>query len=151
VQEKKARADKQPEVIAAKLSIDIATDKAQSARREAEGIRDATKTKADGESYQKEMVGKAVAKAYNAQAEVIGRGNLAAIQLMEKVSEGQIRITPDFLVTGEGTTGNLFNTWLAQMVSIQASKTKGEEKNKAPEKPENSPASEDNTSMSSSN
>ncbi len=149
VQEKKARADKQPEVIAAKLSIDIATDKAQSARREAEGIRDATKTKADGESYQKEMVGKAVAKAYNAQAEVIGRGNLAAIQLMEKVSEGQIRITPDFLVTGEGTTGNLFNAWLAQMVSIQAPKMKGEEKYKSPEKPENSPESEDNTSMSS--
>jgi regulator of protease activity HflC (stomatin/prohibitin superfamily) len=149
VQEKKARADKQPEVIAAKLSIDIATDKAQSARREAEGIRDATKTKADGESYQKEMVGKAIAKAYNAQAEVIGRGNLAAIQLMEKVSEGQIRITPDFLVTGEGTTGNLFNAWLAQMVSIQAPKMKGEEKYKSPEKPENSPESEDNTSMSS--
>jgi regulator of protease activity HflC (stomatin/prohibitin superfamily) len=148
VQEKKARADKQPEVIAAKLSIDIATDKAQSARREAEGIRDATKTKADGESYQKEMVGKAVAKAYNAQAEVIGRGNLAAIQLMEKVSEGQIRITPDFLVTGEGTTGNLFNAWLAQMVSIQAPKTKGEEKYKSPEKPQNSTESEDNTSMS---
>jgi hypothetical protein len=54
-------------------------------------------------------------------------------------------------VTGEGTTGNLFNTWLAQMVSIQASKTKSEEKSKTPEKPENSPASEDNTSMSSSN
>jgi len=95
------------------------------------------------------MVGKAVAKAYNAQAEVIGRGNLAAIQLMEKVSEGQIRITPDFLVTGEGTTGNLFNAWLAQMVSIQAPKTKGEEKYKSPEKPQNSPESEDNTSISS--
>jgi hypothetical protein len=68
---------------------------------------------------------------------------------MEKVSEGQIRITPDFLVTGEGTTGNLFNAWLAQMVSIQAPKMKGEEKYKSPEKPENSPESEDNTSMSS--
>jgi hypothetical protein len=133
VQEKKARADKQPEVIAAKLSIDIATDKAQSMRKEAEGIRDSTKTKADGDSYEKEMVGKAIAKAYNAQAEVIGKGNLAAIQLMEKVSEGQIRITPDFLVTGEGTTGNLFNAWLAQMVSTQASKTEGHEKHKSHE------------------
>ena len=127
VQEKKARADKQPEVIAAKLSIDIATDNAHAVRREAEGIRDATKTKADGESYQKEMVGKAIAKAYNAQAEVIGKQNLAAIQLMEKVSEGQVRITPDFLVTGEGTSGNLFNAWLAQMVSNQSQKTKSED------------------------
>ncbi len=130
VQEKKARADKQPEVIAAKLSIDIATDNAHAVRREAEGIRDATKTKADGESYQKEMVGKAIAKAYNAQAEVIGKQNLAAIQLMEKVSEGQVRITPDFLVTGEGTSGNLFNAWLAQMVSNQSQKTKSEDGHK---------------------
>ena len=73
------------------------------------------------------MVGKAIAKAYNAQAEVIGKQNLAAIQLMEKVSEGQVRITPDFLVTGEGTSGNLFNAWLAQMVSNQSQKTKSED------------------------
>jgi hypothetical protein len=147
VQEKKARADKQPEVIAAKLSIDIATDKAQSLRKEAEGIRDSTKTRADGDSYQKEMVGKAVAKAYNAQAEVIGRGNLAAIQLMEKVSDGNIRITPDFLVTGEGSTGNLFNAWLAQMVSAEVGKTKGDEKHKTHEHPSHT---EDTASTSSS-
>jgi hypothetical protein len=54
-------------------------------------------------------------------------------------------------VTGEGTTGNLFNAWLAQMVSIQSSKTKGDEKSKGLEKPESSPASEDDSSMASSN
>ena len=52
VAEKTARADKQVDVITAKLSIDIATDKAEAFRREAEGIRDATKTKADGLSYE---------------------------------------------------------------------------------------------------
>lgn len=125
VQEKKARADKQPEVIAAKLSIDIATDKAQALRREAEGIRDSTKTRADGDAYQKEMVGVGIAKAYTAQSEVIGAQNLAVIQMLERVSEGKIKITPDFLVSGaDGTNANLFSAWIMQMMSQGQKKQK---------------------------
>lgn len=123
VQEKKARADKQPEVIAAKLSIDIEKDKADAARRQAEGIRDSTKYKADGDAYQKEMVGVGIAKAYSAQADVIGAQNLAIIQLLERVSEGKIKITPDFLVSGaDGTNANLFSAWIMQMMSKEQNK-----------------------------
>lgn len=123
VQEKKARADKQPEVIAAKLSIDIETDKATAVRRTAEGIRDSTKYRADGDAYQKEMVGVGIAKAYSAQADVIGAQNLAIIQLLERVSEGKIKITPDFLVSGaDGTNANLFSAWIMQMMSKEQKK-----------------------------
>jgi hypothetical protein len=129
VQEKKARADKQPQVIDAKLSIDIATDNAQALRKQAEGIRDSTMTKATGDAFQNREVGKGIADAYNAQADAIGRANLAVIQVLKEVSAGNIKITPDMLITGDAGTGNLFSAWLATMLSNQGTaKTPIEEK-----------------------
>ncbi len=118
VAEKTARADKQTDVIAAKLSIDIATDNAQALRREAEGIRDSTKTKADGSAYEQEQVGKAIASAYHAQTDVLGAERVAALKLIEEVANGKIVITPNVLVTGSGDQGaSLFNAILAKWIS----------------------------------
>jgi regulator of protease activity HflC (stomatin/prohibitin superfamily) len=118
VAEKTARADKQPDVIAAKLSIDIATDRAQALRNEAEGIRDATKTKADGSAYEQEQVGKAIAAAYHAQTDVLGAERVAALKLIEEVAKGNIVITPNILVNGSGDQGgNLFNALMAKWIS----------------------------------
>jgi regulator of protease activity HflC (stomatin/prohibitin superfamily) len=115
VAEKTARADKQTDVIAAKLSIDIATDRAQAFRKEAEGIRDATKTKADGNAYEQEQVGKAIAAAYHAQTDVLGAERIAALKLVEEVARGNIVITPNILVNGSGDQGgNLFNALMAK-------------------------------------
>ena len=121
VKEKEARAEKQIEVIAAKLSIDIETDKANAIRRTAEGIRDSTKTKADGEAYQNKAVGEAIAAAYKAQVDSIGQQNLAAIQLLKEIRDGNIKITPDTFVSGGsgGTSEALFITWLTNMVTNQ--------------------------------
>jgi regulator of protease activity HflC (stomatin/prohibitin superfamily) len=132
VQEKKARADKQPEVIAAKLSIDIATDNAQARRKQAEGVRDATKTEADGEAYKNVQVGKGIAQAYDAQAEAIGRQNLALIQIMKEIASGNIKITPDMLVTGDGGAGNLFNAFMATILANQGTTPAIATKLKAP-------------------
>jgi uncharacterized membrane protein YqiK len=118
VAEKTARADKQTDVIAAKLSIDIATDNAQALRREAEGIRDSTKTKADGSAYEQEQVGKAIASAYHAQTDVLGAERVAALKLIEEVANGKIVITPNVLVTGSGDQGaSLFNAILAKWIN----------------------------------
>jgi uncharacterized membrane protein YqiK len=123
VAEKTARADKQTDVIAAKLSIDIATDKAQALRKEAEGIRDATKTKADGSAYEQEQVGKAIAEAYHAQTDVLGAERIAALKLFEEVANGKIVITPNVLVTGSGDQGgNLFNALIAKWISDSGKK-----------------------------
>ncbi len=117
VQERKARADKQADVVAAKLSIDIATDKAQAVRKEAEGIRDATKTKADGVAYEQHEVGKGTAAAFKFQADVIGPERLALLRVLEQVAAGNVKITPDVLVGGQdGQSGNLFSAWLATML-----------------------------------
>jgi uncharacterized membrane protein YqiK len=119
VAEKTARADKQMDVITAKLSIDIATDKAEAFRKEAEGIRDATKTKADGLSYEAEKVGEGTAAAYKAQTDVLGAERVAAIKLIQEIAAGNVTITPNVLVSGEGGSGgNVVNailaTWLGQ-------------------------------------
>lgn len=130
VQEKTARAAKQKDVIDAKLSIDIETDKANAARMRAEGVRDSTKYEADGEAYKNRETGKGTADAYKAQAEVIGPDKLALIKVMEQVASGKIQIVPEFLIQGGGAeqSGNLFNVWMANMVKDQIEKKKEEKK-----------------------
>jgi uncharacterized membrane protein YqiK len=124
VAEKTARANQQENVISAKLSIEIAADKAEAARREAEGIRDATKTKADGTSYENERVGAGLAAAYKAQTEVLGQQNIAALKLFEEIANGKIVITPEVLVTGGGQeSGNILNALIATLLKTKKTGT----------------------------
>ena len=76
--------------------------------------------KADGERYNQAEIGRGLADAYKAQAEVVGPERLAVIKVMEQVASGEVKIVPDLLITGEnGKGGNLFNTWLATMLSSE--------------------------------
>ncbi len=130
VMEKSSRADKQKDVIDAKLSIDINNDRAEARVKEADGIRrsvilqaqgtkESTILVADGNSYKSKIEGDGVAAAYNAQKEAIGQQNVAIIKLIQEIAAGKIQIVPQILVGGgEGSaSGNLFNAWLAQMLS----------------------------------
>lgn len=129
VQEKTARAAKQKDVIDAKLSKDIEADRADAARRKAEGVRDATKYEADGKAYENIQTGEGLAKAYEAQAKVVGPNNLATLKIMEQVATGKIKIVPDFLIQGgSDQSGNLFQAWMANMVKDQVEKKKVEKK-----------------------
>ena len=116
VQEQMARADQQADVVAASLSIDIAANRAEAARREAEGVRDSTSTRAEGDAKAVRQIGVATAEAYSAQADVVGSDRLAILKVLEEVSTGQVKITPDVMVSsgGDGDSGGgLFNAWLA--------------------------------------
>ena len=136
VMEKSSRADKQKDVIDAKLSIDINNDRAEAKVREADGDRrsvvlraqgtkESTILVADGNSYQSRIEGEGVAAAYNAQKEAIGQQNVAIIKLIQEIAAGKIQIVPQILVGGGdgATSGNLFNAWLAQMMAQNATKT----------------------------
>jgi regulator of protease activity HflC (stomatin/prohibitin superfamily) len=129
VMEKSSRADKQKDVIDAKLSIDINNDLAEAKVKEADGNRrsmilqaqgtkESTILVADGNSYKSKTEGDGVAAAYNAQKEAIGQQNVAVIKLVQEIAAGKIQIVPQVLVGGgEGAaSGNLFNAWLSQMV-----------------------------------
>jgi hypothetical protein len=128
--EKASRADKQKDVIDAKLSIDINNDRAEAKVREADGNRrsmilqaqgtkESTILVADGNSYKSKIEGDGIAAAYIAQKEAIGQQNVAIIKLMQEIAAGKIQIVPQILVEGGegGATGNLFNAWLSQMIS----------------------------------
>jgi len=130
VMEKSSRADKQKDVIDAKLSIDINNDRAEAKVKEADGNRravilqaqgtkEATILVADANSYKSKIEGDGVAAAYNAQKEAIGQQNVAIIKLIQEIAAGKIQIVPQILVGGgEGSSsGNLFNAWMAQMLS----------------------------------
>lgn len=138
VMEKASRADKQRDVIDAKLSIDINNDRAEAMVKEADGKRrsmilqaqgtkESTILVADGNSYKSKIEGDGVAAAYNAQKEAIGQQNVAIIKLMQEIAAGNIQIVPQILVEGGegGATGNLFNAWLSQMISQNVPKIEG--------------------------
>lgn len=122
VAEKTARADQQSKVIEANLSIKINADRADAVRRQAEGDRDAAKILADGEAYKNEQVGKGLAAAYQYQADVLGSERIAAIKIMEKVSDGKVQIMPNVLVTGDERGGpNLLTAFFANALSDKPS------------------------------
>ncbi len=151
VMEKSSRADKQKDVIDAKLSIDINNDMAEARVKEADGNRrsvilqaqgtkestilmaqgtkESTILVADGNSYKSKIEGDGVAAAYNAQKEAIGQQNVAVIKLIQEIAAGKIQIVPQVLVGGgEGSaSGNLFNAWLSQMIFQNAPKNEGKQ------------------------
>ncbi len=138
VMEKSSRADKQKDVIDAKLSIDINNDRAEARVKEADGNRrsvilqaqgtkESTILVADGNSYKSKIEGDGVAAAYIAQKEAIGQQNVAIIKLIQEIAAGKIQIVPQVLVGGgDGSaSGNLFNAWLAQMIAQNTPQNEG--------------------------
>lgn len=125
VKEKEARSAKQKDVIEAKLEIDIKTDKAQASRKEAEGIRDSTKIKAEGDAEKERIVGKGIADAYRAQVEALSGDDakfVVAIKLIKEIADGNVKITPDILVSGgDGQGANLFNAFIANLLGKEIS------------------------------
>jgi uncharacterized membrane protein YqiK len=140
VMEKSSRADKQKDVIDAKLSIDINNDRAEAKAREADGDRRSTILRAqgtkestiliaDGNAYRSKIEGEGVAQAYDAQKEAIGQQNVAIIKLIQEIAAGKIQIVPQILVgdSNGSSSGNLFNAWMSQMISQNIPKTKEKE------------------------
>jgi len=54
------------------------------------------KTVADGKAYDQREVGKGIADAYKAQAQVLGPTATAAIKLMDEVGVNKVKITRTF-------------------------------------------------------
>jgi regulator of protease activity HflC (stomatin/prohibitin superfamily) len=139
VMEKSSRADKQKDVIDAKLSIDINNDRAEAKVKEADGDRrsvilraqgtkESTILVADGNSYKSKIEGEGIASAYNSQKDAIGQQNVAIIKLIQEIAAGKIQIVPQTLVGGgDGMSGNLFNAWLSQMITQNAPKIEKKE------------------------
>ncbi len=126
VKEREATADKQPDVVTSRLSIDIEKNRAEALVQQSEGVKKSIILKAEGDAYAAREVGKGVADAYEAQTKVLGREPVSVIKIVDEVGSQKVKIVPDVLVTGaEGqNSGNLFNAWMATMMKKQNDETK---------------------------
>jgi uncharacterized membrane protein YqiK len=109
VEEKRARAEKQPEVIEAELSIKIAEDKAKAMVMEANGIKESTITKAEGEAYSIEKVGAAKGQATKAQTDVLGLEGVVMLEMAKSFATSKQPLVPEIFVVGgehgDGSSG----------------------------------------------
>ncbi|MFI5420425.1 MAG: hypothetical protein ACHQ1H_05615, partial [Nitrososphaerales archaeon] len=131
VETKKATADKQPDVVASKLQITINQNLALALIEQAKGVSVSTSTTADGQSEAIRKVGQAQADAYYAQVKALGQNNVAMVNVMDRVKDGKISITPETLVVSGGgseTSSTLFSAYLATLMKKQATpQSSGEE------------------------
>ena len=107
----KAQADMQPTLVKAELDVKIADQqkqqqiilaeaKSQSTRLEQEGIAAGVKSVGFAEAEKIAAVGEATAKAYDQQVSALGKDALSLIEVVQKIADAKIKITPDVLVQG---------------------------------------------------
>jgi uncharacterized membrane protein YqiK len=115
-----ALADIQQNLVEAEQGVSIADLQAQSQIKYAAGEAEATRLKASGDAEAIRATGSAQAEAYQAGMEAIGEQGYTAIQLMQLISQGQVRIVPEVSVTGSergGLVDGLLGVMLQEKVS----------------------------------
>ena len=110
----RATADQQGELVKAEIGVKVADQQKQKTIILAEGDAEGIRLKGEGEAKKIEAIGQATAEAYRKQNAALGQQAITAIEVVKRVAEGNIRITPDILVAGE--KGGLLDILLAQLV-----------------------------------
>lgn len=113
-------ADIQQQVVKNEQGVNIAELQAQAAIKQAEGEAEAIRLRANGEADSIRARGEAQASAYKAGAEAIGAQGYTAVQLMQLIAEGDVRIIPDIMVGGkDGAAGGMVEALLGIMLNQQ--------------------------------
>ena len=108
-------ADIQEQMVKAEQGVSIAELNANAQIQTATGEAEAIRLKAAGEADATRAIGEARAEAYSEGAKALGTEEYTTIQLMQSVSDGQVRITPDVMVSdssGGGLIGALLGSLL---------------------------------------
>ena len=114
----KAQAEMQPTLVKAELDVQIANQKEKQQIILAEGKSEATRLEQLGiaaglksvglaEAEKIAAIGKATAQAYDQQVEALGQDSLSLIEVMKKISDGRIKITPEILVKSGQDTNSI--------------------------------------------
>ena len=112
----RATADKQPDLVAAQIGVQIAEQTRQQTIIRAEG--EARAIEVVGEASGKKILaeGSATAEAYQKQASAVGQLHLTAMEVAKSIAGAGLKITPDIFV-GAGATdgsGGMVSALLAQ-------------------------------------
>jgi uncharacterized membrane protein YqiK len=135
----KAQADLRPELVKAEVDVQIATQRKQEVILLAEGRGQSTRVEQEGlaagiaavgqaEGAKIRAIGLATAEAYQQQALALGQNPLAMVEIMKRIAEGKVKITPDVLVTSgkEGGTENGAGIMAAFVANLLAREVRGE-------------------------
>lgn len=125
-----AQANKQVDLVQSEIEVQIAENRKQKAIKEAEGKGESTRLEKAGEAAGIESIGKAkgvailaegtaTAEAYEKQKQAVGNEGVIAIQVAEKIANGNVKIVPDTLVTGDSSSniGQLLSGFLTKKMT----------------------------------
>src|SRR5262249_32714400 len=126
-------ADRQSELAASQVLIEIATNNARAKRAEAEGVAAFTvatgkaeaeviEAKGNGEAAAGKAVGLARATGFKAQADALGQGATAIVAVANEISDGKIKVVPDVLVTNGSSLDALAASLVGSLSPAEARK-----------------------------
>lgn len=116
----RAKADKQPELVAAQIAVQVAEQTKQQTILTAEGRARAVELEGAAEGQKILAIGQATAEAYEKQVDAVGQINLAGIEVTKSIAAAGLKITPDIMVGGGGSDGggaNVFSAFIAQLLA----------------------------------
>ncbi len=117
----RAKADKQAELVAAQIGVQVAEQTKQKMINEAEGRARSVELEGEAEGKKILAVGSATAEAYEKQVAAVGQINLAGIEVTKSIAGAGLKITPDIMVggggDGAGSGGNVFSAFIAQLLA----------------------------------
>jgi regulator of protease activity HflC (stomatin/prohibitin superfamily) len=116
----RAQADKQIELVAAQIGVQIAEQTKKKTIIEAEGRARAVEVEGQAEGKKILAIGSATAEAYDKQVAAVGQLNLAGIEVTKSIAGAGLKITPDIMVGGDGAGGgnaNVFTAFIAQLLA----------------------------------
>jgi len=116
----RAKADKQVELVAAQIGVQVADQVRQQTILNAEGRARAIELEGSAEGQRILAIGNATAEAYEKQVEAVGQMNLAGIEVTKSIAGAGLKITPDIMVGGGGGADgnvNIFSAFIAQLLA----------------------------------
>jgi regulator of protease activity HflC (stomatin/prohibitin superfamily) len=118
----RAKADKQAELVAAQIGVQVADNVRQQTVLNAEGRARAIELEGQAEGTKILAIGNATAEAYSQQVAAVGQMNLAGIEVTKSIAQAGLKITPDIMVGGGGGNGadgnaNIFSAFIAQLLA----------------------------------
>jgi regulator of protease activity HflC (stomatin/prohibitin superfamily) len=113
----RAEADKQATLVAAQIDVQVAEQIKQKTIAIAQGEGERIRLEGQGEADKILSIGKNTAQAYELTKQAVTAEGLVSIELMKLISEKQIKITPEIMISGgENSQGALVQAVLARLL-----------------------------------
>lgn len=130
----RSEAEQQKNLVEAEIGVKIAEQNKMKAIRTAEGDAEGIRLRAEGEAKGIKAtgeaegakilaMGEATAKAYELQNKAVGQQGVTAIEIAKQIAAGNVKVTPDFLVQGDGNLGGLLSAFLTNKLATVSKTT----------------------------